>query len=126
MTDPRRAVDDETEPPEPPRLRALRRLVTALTASLILGVAVVAAAMVLRLAGSGGGAPGDALGPLSAERIALPEGETIVAVGGGGGRLLVATRDRDGRERIRAFDPSDGAPGPVVAVDRVARDGAGD
>lgn len=99
-------------------MRALRRLVTALTVTLILGVAVVAGTMTLRIAGSGGGAPAFDPAAVTAERIALPEGETIRALGAAGGALMVATADAEGRERLRLFDARTGAAGAVVAIDR--------
>ena len=117
MTDPRRAAPDDDEPPEPPRLRALRRMVAALTAVLILGVVTVAGALVIRIAAPGhGGRP--AAGPVSAERVALPEGETITALGAGGGLIAVATRDAEGRERLRFFHADDGGSAGVVEIGR--------
>ncbi len=90
---------------------------TALTATLILGVVVVVGAMILRLSGAGdrGGFDPRAV---SAERVALPAGEAIVAVGGAGPALVVATRDAEGRERLRLFDAETGAASAVVVVER--------
>jgi hypothetical protein len=111
--------DREDDPPEPPRLRALRRMVAVLTATLILGVVTVAGALVIRIAGAPAPPPDPAA--VTAERVALPADEAIVAVGGGPGVVIVATRDAEGRERLRVFDAGDGAPGAVVEVDRAGR-----
>lgn len=87
-------------------MRALRRLVTALTLSLILGVVVVAAALVIRIS-----APAPIAGPTSigAERLSAPPGESIVASGFGPGGLTLVTRDAAGVERLRVYESATGA-----------------
>jgi hypothetical protein len=111
--------DDEDDLPEPPRLRALRRLVTALTATLILGMLAVAGTLVVRLARpEAPAAPAFAPQALTAERLVLPAGEAITALGAAGPALAVATRDGRGAERIRLFDPATGAELGAVAVER--------
>ena len=87
--------------PEPPRLRQLRLLVNALTATLILGVIAIVALLVIRLA------PGPALPPLPPE-VRLPAGESARAVTFGDGWLAVVTVDGAGRERIRVLDRATG------------------
>lgn len=102
--------------PEPPRIRALRRLVTLLTMSAILGVLVVAATLVIRL--------GQPLAPrfdvraVAADAVAVPPGEAIVAAGAAEGALILVTRDAEGRERLRLYDAADGAPIRTVAITR--------
>ena len=70
--------------PEPPRLRQLRRLVTALTATLILGVITIVVLLVIRL--------GPLAAPVSLPReLALPPGESARAVTLGEGWIAVVT-----------------------------------
>lgn len=78
----------------------------------------IAAALVIRLAGAGP----EAFDPRAAtvERVALPEGESILAVGAAGEALILATRDAEGRERLRLFSAADGAPLRAIAIDRAA------
>ena len=85
----------EEEGVEPPALRRLRRLVTVLTAVLILGVITVVGLLVIRLSMLKPSAP-----VLPAE-VVLPAGETAGAVTFGSGWVAVVTRDAAGRERIR-------------------------
>jgi hypothetical protein len=107
---------DEDDAPEPPRLRALRRLVTLLTASLIVGVVATAGALVIRLARPEPGAFDPRA--VAAERVRLPAGEAITAVGAAGAALVVATRDAGGAERLRLYDAATGALLREIAVDR--------
>jgi hypothetical protein len=95
--------------PEPRRLRQLRWLVTALTATLIVGVITIVALLVIRLA---------ALSPrtdLPAE-VSLPAGESARAVTLGDGWLAVVTVDEAGRERIRVLDRATGAERAVTEI----------
>lgn len=87
-------------------------MVTGLTAALTLGMVVIAAALVWRVARDEAGPP------LNADEIVLPAGLEIIAVGGDGQRLLVTTRGPDGTERIHAFEKPDGAPAGVTTVTR--------
>jgi hypothetical protein len=88
--------------PEPPRLRQLRRLVTALTATLIAGVIAIVGLLVIRLT-----TPPPA--PTLPAAVRLPEGESAQAVTFGGGWVAVVTIDGAGRERIRVLDGRTGA-----------------
>ena len=99
------------EPPEPRGLRALRRLVTVLTATLILGVITVVGLLVIRLWALSP-APAPALPP----EIALPAGETARAVTFGTGWVAVVTVDATGAERIRVLDAATGAERGVLAI----------
>ncbi len=112
-------IDDDDEPPEPPRLRALRRLVTLLTTTAIIGVAVVAGTLVLRL--SQPLTPPLSLDAISAERIAAPPGETVTAAGAAPGALILVTRDAEGVERMRLYDAATGALSRTVTIERAAR-----
>lgn len=110
--------DDEDELPEPPRLRALRRLVSLLTMTAILGVAVVAGTLAIRL--SKPLTPPLDLDALTARRLVAPEGEAIVAAGTGPGVVILATRDGAGVERLRFYDAGDGALRRTLEIDRGA------
>lgn len=97
------------EPPEPARLRQLRRLVTALTLTLIVGVIVIAGTLVIRLSQ----VPGlPALPP----GVALPSGERARAVTLGPGWVAVVTVDGAGQERIRLLDADSGAERAVTEI----------
>ncbi len=102
-------ADPGREAPEPLGLRRLRRLVTALTATLIVGMALVAGLLVWRLV-SFETMSAPALPP----SLALPAGEVARAVTLGTGWIAVVTRDAAGTERIRVFDAPSGAPRAVV------------
>jgi hypothetical protein len=95
--------------PEPPRLRRLRRLVTLLTATLIVGVITTVGLLVIRLS---------ALAPAPAPpaEIVLPAGESARAVTFGEGWLAVVTVDGAGRERIRVLDRATGAERAVTEI----------
>ena len=95
--------------PEPRRLRQLRRLVTALTATLILGVITIVVLLVIRLSSL---APAPGLPP----EIALPPGERAEAVTLGSGWIAVVTVDAAGQQRIRVLDRTTGAPRAVTEI----------
>jgi hypothetical protein len=96
--------DEDDDIPEPPRLRTLRRLVTTLTATLILGVITIVGLLVIRLM-SLQPAPRPAL----PAQVALPAGESARAVTIGTGWIAVVSVDGGGRERIRVIDAATGA-----------------
>ena len=104
MVQPRAVTDEDL--PEPPQVKRLRRLVSLLMVVLMGGMLVIVAAMVLKL-GSIGSPP--AFAPVTAGEIALPAGAEIVAIGQGGGGVMMITRDATGAETLRAFDPDSGA-----------------
>jgi hypothetical protein len=117
MADLRSAPPPEDDDlPEPPRLRALRRLVTALTIALILGVVTVAGALVIRITRPAPVAP--MVDTVAAGSIAAPAGEDIVAAGAGAGALILVTRDVQGREWLRLYDAATGKAAPPVAITR--------
>ena len=108
QTLPPSAREEEDDFPEPRRLRNLRRMVTLLMAVMGLGMIVIAGALAWRL--TRGPAPIAPESPiLSAASIELPAGREIVALGGDGPRLLIATRDANGVERLMVFEKSSGA-----------------
>lgn len=93
--------DPEEATREAPQLRLLRHLVTALTATLILGILAIVAILFARL---GPMARPPALPP----EVRLPEGESASAVTLGDDWLAVVTVDRAGTERIRVLDRATG------------------
>lgn len=107
---------DDEDLPEPPQLKRLRWLVTALIVVLIGGVVTVVTTLVIRLGALTG--PVGPLPPVSAEALLLPEGAEVLSLGRGPGEVLVLTRDADGEERLRAFDAETGAERSVTAVRR--------
>jgi hypothetical protein len=96
---------EDADFPEPPRLRALRRMVMALTGTLIVGVITVVALLVIRLAAL---AP-PPTPPALPEAVVLPTGESARAVTFGTGWIAVVTVDDVGSERIRVLDAATGA-----------------
>ena len=101
--------------PEPPRLRRLRHLVTALILVLILGVVIVVAALVISLGSLFEATPAE---PVTADSLVLPAGEEIVSVGEGRGAVLVVTRDAAGAERLYSFDRTSGERLSGTAIER--------
>ena len=85
-------------PPEPPRLRLLRQLVTTLTVVLIAAVIAVVGLLVIRL-GSVSTPPA-----LPAD-ITLPAGESLRATTLGTGWTAIVTQDAEGTERIHILRP---------------------
>jgi hypothetical protein len=97
----------DNPPPEatPANLRFLMRLVTVLTATMILGVITVVALLVIRLNGAG---------PVLPESVTLPGGATAVAVTQGQGWYAVVTDD----DRILIFDGITRSLRQTVTVER--------
>ncbi|MFO1143381.1 MAG: DUF6476 family protein [Amaricoccus sp.] len=103
------AVDGPEDFPEPPRLRQLRWLVNALTATLIVGVIAIVTLLVIRL---GPTPPSPRLPP----SVRLPAGESARAVTFGSGWIAVVTIDGDGQERIRVIDSRSGEERAVTEI----------
>lgn len=100
-------------------MRRLRLLVSLLIVVLIGGMLVVVVAMVIRLGGIGGPprlAP--AAAPVTAERITLPAGAEVEALGQGGQGVMILTRDAAGAETLRIFDPATGAELSATPITR--------
>ena len=74
------------EPELPPSLRFLKRLVTVLTITMIVGVITVVGLLVTRM-------QQDAAAPVLPENLVLPDGATAAAVTMGTGWIAVVTRD---------------------------------
>ena len=115
MVQPRPVLDDE-DLPEPPQVRRLRLLVTALTVVLIGGMVVVAVTMVLRLGALGGS--GSAPTPVRAAQFPLPQGAEVVSLGRGPNEVLILTRDAAGAETLRVFDAGSGAQISATPITR--------
>ncbi len=93
--------DAPTQPDEPANLKFLRRLVTVLTGTMIVGVVVIIGLLVMRI--NGKPAP-VASGPALPASIALPEGAHATAFTMGKGWYAVVT---DGDE-ILIYDADSG------------------
>lgn len=106
--------EDDGDFPEPPRLRALRRMVMALTAILALGMVVIAGTVAWRLWTAAPPAR-----PVAAESLAIPAGATITAVGASSAEILVTTRGAEGGERLRVYRRRDGALLSVTPIARI-------
>jgi hypothetical protein len=81
------------EPELPPSLRFLRRLVTVLTITMIVGVITVVGLLVTRM-------PRPIAGPVLPAALVLPDGAKATAVTMGTGWIAVVTTDN----RILIFD----------------------
>ncbi len=90
--------------PEPPNLRFLRRLVTALTAVMIGGLLVITGLLVIRFSQSG---------PTLPDQIILPDGTTAQAFTQGNGWYAVVTTGN----QILVFDQLTGALKQTVQID---------
>jgi len=106
-------ADDSEDWREVPQLRSLRRLVSALTIVLIFGMITVAATLIWRISSEDGGAPA-----IDADQVTLPAGEVITAVGATEDALTFVTKDAEGVERMRVFDPATGGEIGVLGVER--------
>jgi hypothetical protein len=104
-----RGAPDIEDRPEPPALRRLRRLVTALTITLILGVITIVGLLVIRLAGM-------TPPPELPAWVELPPGEEATAMTLGQGWIAVVTIDARGTERIRVLDAETSAPRGVTEI----------
>ncbi|MEL6913408.1 MAG: DUF6476 family protein [Pseudomonadota bacterium] len=102
----------ELSPGDAANLRFLRRLVTVLTATMIVGVILIVTLLVIRL--------GDAPRPIPAPaQLALPEGTRVIAITQTAENILVVTEaqnlliyDASGTELLRAIllaPPGDGS-----------------
>jgi hypothetical protein len=106
----------EEDLPEPPQVRRLRLLVSALMVVLIGGMVVVAVTMVLRLGALNGSDVAPA--PVNAAEFTLPEGAEVVSLGRGPGEVLILTRDPAGTETLRVFDAGSGAEKSATPITR--------
>jgi hypothetical protein len=99
---------------EMPQFRTLRRMVTLLTATLSIGVLVIAVALVYRITSE----PGVSIKAVDAPSVTLPIGETIIATGATSAAITFVTRDGEGVERLRLFDPKTGNETDQVLIER--------
>jgi len=99
----------DVEIPEPANLRFLRRLVTVLTATMILGLLTIVVLFVIKFMG-----PVTKPLGLPAE-ITLPDGEVAQAITQGISWIGVVTVDASGNERIHILNV-DGTPRQVVNI----------
>ena len=99
------ASSDNDPVTEPPQFRVLRRLVTILTATLIIGVLTIAGTLVIRILMENGPAP---VTSIEASEVTIPSDEDIIATGATASALTIVTRSSDGEERLRVFHPKTG------------------
>jgi hypothetical protein len=104
-----RMIPGDEDFPEPRRLRQLRRLVTVLTVTLIIGVITTVALLVIRLASV---SPSVTL----PDEVRIPPGESARAVTMGSTWIAVVTVDGTGRERIHVLDRATGAERAVTEI----------
>lgn len=101
-------MDDSPPPVSPATLKFLARLVTVLTATMIVGVVVIVALLVIRFSGE------ERAQPLTLpDRITLPEGARAEAVTFGSDWLAVVTAD----DRILIYDRASGALRQSITVE---------
>jgi hypothetical protein len=101
-------MDDSPPPVSPATLKFLARLVTVLTATMIVGVVVIVALLVIRFSGD------ERRQPLSLpDSIALPEGARAEAVTFGDDWLAVVTGD----DRILIYDRASGELRQSIAIE---------
>ena len=104
MSDMQSPPPDPQDGPLPPDLRFLKWLVTALAATMMIGLITIIALFVIRMPG------GQAL-PAPPDGISLPEGEVPSAVTFGAGWIAVVTSDS-----ILIYDAQSGALRQSVAL----------
>lgn len=85
---------------EPTHIRFLRRLVTILTATMIIGITAIFVLLFIRVNGE---TPAQT-GPLLPDQITLPEGVTAQAITAGQGWYAIVTQDN----RILIYDQNTG------------------
>ena len=108
-----RGPEDDEEFPEPPRLKALRLMVMALLGVMMVGIAVIAITIAMKL-GSFGAAPA----AVEAEAIPLPADFAVEVLGGEGPNLLLIGRDPSGAELLLVIRKADGAELSRTPVER--------
>ncbi|MFO7759504.1 MAG: DUF6476 family protein [Roseovarius sp.] len=101
-------MDDSPPPVSPATLKFLARLVTVLTATMIVGVLVIVGLLVTRLQ-QADTTPAPAL----PDRVTLPDGATARAVTMGGDWYAVVTTD----DRILIFDAATGDLRQTVRIE---------
>ena len=94
---------DQPLPPEPPRLRRLRLLVTVLTATMILGLIIIIGSIVITLTGSR-----DKVTVKLPETLDLPQGEIAQAITAGKGWIGAVTTAQDGTQSFHILEPDTG------------------
>ncbi len=92
-------------------------MVVALTATLMIGVLAIAAAIVITVSRDPAPAPLISGAELAAE-IALPAGEALISAAAAAGVLTVVTRSADGAETLRMFSAATGEALGEMAVRR--------
>jgi hypothetical protein len=96
-------MTDPVEPKEPANLKFLRRLVTVLTATMLVGVVVVVGLLVTRLSGKGPDLP---------EIVQMPDGKTAVAYTQGDTWFAIVTTENE----ILIYNRTDGQLRQTVQI----------
>lgn len=89
---------------ELPQFRTLRRLITVLTATLIIGIMTIAAVLIWRIASE---PPARTIAAIGADQVVIPAGAEIIAVGATAAALTIAVKDGEG-EALLTFHPETG------------------
>ena len=113
MTAPHKGEDQNWG--ELPQFRTLRRLITILTATLIVGIMTIAAGLIWRIASEPGAR---AIAKVTAEEVSIPADAKVIAVGATASSLTVAIRDGEGGEAVLVFHPETGALISRTAINR--------
>ncbi|WP_112322447.1 DUF6476 family protein [Oceanibium sediminis] len=103
----------QQEAPEPPRIRTLRRLVTALTVVLTLGMIIVVGLLVWRLVAT------PATPPLPGT-VALPAGQELTGYAQNPDWVVLITRDGNGAQYLHLVAPGEDTPHQSVTVTPLA------
>ena len=99
-----------------PKMRALKLLVIVLGVLLLMGIGVLAAAVVWRI-DHGRPVSAKPTPPVAAQRIVLPAGAKVVATDVDAGRLVARVELPGGGVRVLVFDLATG--GEVATIDLV-------
>ena len=103
---------------ELPQFRTLRRLITILTATLIIGIMTIAAVLIWRIASEPAKSP---VAAITAEEIVLPSDAEVLAVGATASALTVAISE-GGAESLLVFHPVTGELIQRVKINRAFAD----
>lgn len=98
---------------EPASLRFLRRLVTVLTATMIIGMVVIALSIAVIARKESRKSAGE--NPLTAPLV-LQAGESVISVSLANGRLYVVLRDGTGAEWLSVRDAASGAEQQRIGI----------
>lgn len=93
----------------------MRRMVSILTATLIIGIIAIFAVITIRIASE---PVAQTVKEIGADSVVVPAGEVIIASGVTRGAVTLVTRDAAGAERLRVYNPTTGEAVDVVEIVR--------